>query len=94
MLERLVAGAIGTSPRAKRFHKYLAERFTDERDPQVPATNNAAERSLRFLVIGREFSGGTRSGTGSTTMILSLRSYLLDVFKSLTCGELWHSYCA
>lgn len=30
-------------------------------------TNNAAERSLRPLVIDRKVSGGTRSATGSTT---------------------------
>ena len=35
------------------------------RDPAVPATNNAAERSLRPLVIARKISGGTRSPAGS-----------------------------
>jgi len=37
------------------------------RDPRVDATNNAAERSLRPLVIARKVSGGTRSAVGSTT---------------------------
>lgn len=36
-------------------------------DPAVPATKNAAERSLRPLVTARKISGGTRSDTGSTT---------------------------
>ncbi len=51
---------------AKRLRKYLDELFTFVRDPLVPATNNAAERSLRPLVVARKISGGTRSGTGST----------------------------
>jgi hypothetical protein len=36
----------------------------------VAATNNAAERSLRPLVIARKLSGGTRSATGSTTRMI------------------------
>jgi hypothetical protein len=52
---------------AKRLRKHLSELFTFVRDPAVPATNNAAERSLRPLVIARKVSGGTRSATGSTT---------------------------
>jgi transposase len=52
---------------AKRLRKYLAELFTFVRDPVVAATNNAAERSLRPLVVARKISGGTRSETGSTT---------------------------
>ncbi|MGI8827089.1 MAG: IS66 family transposase [Chloroflexota bacterium] len=36
----------------------------------VNATNNAAERSLRPLVIARKVSGGTRSATGSTTRMI------------------------
>lgn len=55
---------------AKRLRKYLPELFTFVRDPQVPATNNAAERSLRPLVIARKASGGTRSATGSTTRMI------------------------
>ena len=33
--------------------------------PETPPDNNAAERSLRHLVISRKISGGTRSGAGS-----------------------------
>jgi hypothetical protein len=55
---------------ATRFRKYLPELFTFVRDPLVPDTNNAAERSLRPLVIARKISGGTRSPTGSTTRMI------------------------
>jgi hypothetical protein len=33
----------------------------------VPATNNAAERSPRHLVVARKISGGTRSSLGTAT---------------------------
>jgi len=57
---------------AKRLRTHLPELFTFIRDPQVDATNNAAERSLRPLVTIRKISGGTRSQTGSSTcMVLS-----------------------
>ena len=34
-------------------------------EPDVPADNNPAERSLRHLVISRKISGGTRSEQGT-----------------------------
>ncbi len=34
-------------------------------EPDVPADNNAAERSRRHLVISRKVSGGTRSEQGT-----------------------------
>ena len=34
-------------------------------EPEVPADNNSAERSLRHLVISRKVSGGTRSEQGT-----------------------------
>jgi hypothetical protein len=55
---------------AKRLRSKVAELFTFVRDPTVPATNNAAERSLRPLVIARKISGGTRSPAGSTTRMI------------------------
>jgi ribosomal protein S27AE len=55
---------------AKRLRKYHPELFTFVRDPRVPATNNAAERSLRPLVIARKVSGGTRSEAGSETWMV------------------------
>lgn len=51
----------------RRIAKYLPELFTFVADPAVPATNNAAERSVRPVVIQRKISGGTRSPTGTTT---------------------------
>ena len=55
---------------ANRLRTHLLELFTFVRDPQVQATNNAAERSLRPLVIARKVSGGTRSEAGSTTRMI------------------------
>lgn len=54
----------------KRIRRYRQELFTFVRDPAVPPTNNAAERSLRPLVIARKVSGGTRSPTGSRTRMI------------------------
>ena len=50
----------------QRIDKHLADLFVFVEDPAVPPTNNAAERSLRHLVVGRKISGGTRSAAGST----------------------------
>lgn len=51
----------------RRIAKYLPELFTFVTDPTVPTTNNAAERSVRPVVIQRKISGGTRSPSGTTT---------------------------
>lgn len=51
----------------RRIEKYLGELFVFVADPRVPPTNNAAERSLRPVVIARKISGGTRSEAGSVT---------------------------
>ena len=51
----------------RRIAKYLPELFTFVADPAVPSTNNAAERSVRPVVIQRKISGGTRSPAGTTT---------------------------
>lgn len=51
----------------QRIERHLADLFVFVEDPVVPATNNAAERSLRHLVVSRKISGGTRSPAGSTT---------------------------
>ena len=55
---------------AARLRTHLPELFTFVRDPAVAPTNNAAERSLRPLVIARKVSGGTRSPTGSRTRMI------------------------
>jgi uncharacterized coiled-coil protein SlyX len=49
----------------ERILKYLPELFTFVADPRVPSDNNAAERSVRPLVIRRKISGGTRSAAGT-----------------------------
>ena len=43
------------------------ELFVFVAEPAVPSDNNAAERSLRHLVISRKVSGGTRSERGSNS---------------------------
>ena len=50
----------------QRIERHLADLFVFVEDPAVPPTNNAAERSLRHLVVARKVSGGTRSPAGST----------------------------
>lgn len=54
----------------KRVERYHPEMFMFVADPAVPATNNAAERALRPLVIARKISGGTRSPNGSRTRMI------------------------
>jgi len=51
----------------ERITKHLSALFVFVEDPAVPATNNAAERSLRHLVTARKISGGTRSSGGTAT---------------------------
>lgn len=63
-------GEAPTVPQAvlcRRIAKYLPELFTCVADPRVPSTNNAAERSVRPVVIQRKISGGTRSAQGTDT---------------------------
>ena len=50
-----------------RCIKFLPELFTFIRFPDIPSTNNMAERALRHSVIQRKISGGTRSEKGSET---------------------------
>ena len=65
-----LAGATPAVPRAvlcRRVAKDLPELFSFVADPAVPSTNDAAERSVRHVVIQRKISGGTRSPAGTTT---------------------------
>lgn len=50
-----------------RILKHLESLFVFVSDPNVPPTNNAAERSLRHLVTIRKISGGSRSAQGTAT---------------------------
>ena len=49
----------------RRIERHIKELFVFVAEPDVPADNNAAERSLRHLVISRKVSGGTRSERGT-----------------------------
>jgi transposase len=51
----------------RRIARYLRELFTFVAEPVVPSDNNAAERSVRPVVIQRKISGGTRSPAGTDT---------------------------
>lgn len=65
---------------AQRLLRHRGEFFEFVRVPEVEATNNRSERSLRSLVIARKISGGTRSSQGTTT-----RLDLASLFES------WHA---
>ena len=58
----------------RRIERHIKELFVFLTHPEVPPDNNAAERSLRPLVISRKISGGTRSdlGTDSKMTLASL----------------------
>ena len=65
------------APQAKlcrRIERHIKELFVCVTYPDTPSDNNAAERSLRHLVISRKISGGTRSeaGSGSKMTLASL----------------------
>ncbi len=51
----------------RRIARHIKELFVFVGNPAVPATNNAAERSLRHLVTSRKISGGTQSKQGTTS---------------------------
>ncbi len=53
---------VAQTPLCARMIRYLESLFVFVTEPDVPATNNAAERSLRPLVISRKISGGTGDG--------------------------------
>ena len=58
----------------RRIERHIKELFVFVAEPEAPADNNAAERSLRHLVVSRKISGGTRSeqGTESKMTLASL----------------------
>ena len=51
----------------RRMDNHIKELFLFVAEPEVPPDNNAAERSLRPVVISRKISGGTRSAAGTNT---------------------------
>ncbi len=58
----------------RRIERHIKELFVFVAEPAAPPDNNAAERSLRHLVVSRKVSGGTRSepGTNSKMTLASL----------------------
>lgn len=58
---------VAQTPLCVRLLRHLSSLFVFVTEPGVPATNNAAERSLRHLVVSRKISGGTRSARGTQT---------------------------
>jgi transposase len=51
----------------ERIGRFITEMFVFVADERVPSDNNAAERSVRQMVVSRKISGGTRSARGSET---------------------------
>ena len=51
----------------RRIEKHIKELFVFVAEAEAPSDNNAAERSLRHLVISRKISGGTRLQQGTET---------------------------
>ena len=49
----------------RRIERHIKGLFIFLAEPAVPADNNAAEPSLRHLVISRKVRGGTRSEQGT-----------------------------
>jgi len=54
------------------IRKFAHELFTFIEHPEVPPDNNAAERTLRPVVVARKVSGGTRSPRGTDTKMILL----------------------
>jgi len=63
--QRFVDRTVPQRTLCQRILKHLHELFTFVVHPDVPPTNNEAERDLRPLVIARKIWGGTRSERGS-----------------------------
>ena len=54
----------------RRIERHIKELFVFVGEPAAPSDNNAAERSLRHLVVSRKVSGGTRSAQGTDTKMI------------------------
>ncbi len=75
---------------ALRLHERRDETLRLLTDPQVPFTNNEAERDLRMMKLRQKISGGFRSRTGADdfavlrTIIATAQKHGRDVVKALT----------
>jgi transposase-like protein len=81
---------------AKRLARHGNEFTHFLRHPEVPGTNNAAERALRPAVVARKISGGNRSQANASaesvlrsilTTISQQHKPLLETFKKLLRGH-------
>ena len=59
----------------RRIERHIKELFVFVAEPAVPSNNNAAERSLRHLVISRKVSGGTRSERGTESKMAQASTF-------------------
>jgi len=75
-----VGGAAPQRVLCERILKHLSELYTCVRLPDVPPTNNEAERGFRPLVTARKISGGTRSAQGTR-----------DAMARATLFRTWHA---
>ena len=75
---------------ALRLHERRDETLRFLTDPQVPFTNNEAERDLRMMKLRQKISGGFRSRSGADdfavlrTIIATAQKHGRDVVKALT----------
>ncbi len=75
---------------ALRLHERRDETLRFLTDPQVPFTNNEAERDLRMMKLRQKISGGFRSRSGADdfavlrTIIATAQKQRRDVVKALT----------
>ena len=73
-----------------RLHERRDETLRFLTDPQVPFTNNEAERDLRMMKLRQKISGGFRSQTGAEdfavlrTVIATAQKQDWDILKTLT----------
>lgn len=63
---------------AKRMENFWLERLTFLRNPDVPPTNNLAEREIRPAVVMRKVCRGNQSANGAETQAI-----LLTIFRTL-----------
>ena len=74
---------------SQRFRKHGKEYFTFITTPGIGPTNNVAEQALRFVVMDRRATQGTRSQTGRTfceriwTVIGTCRIHKRSIFNYL-----------
>ena len=100
--EDVIAKAISAPPRdgpqnlAKRFREHGASYFTFITTPRIEPTNNLAERAIRFVVIDRRITQGTRGKAGRAwceriwTTIATCAQQGRSVFHFLTQSILAH----